>query len=94
MRNFVLSALGAALLLALGTSVAWSQADVSGSVIIVEPNGFPGVCSQPCFTSEKTFEVYLAGNPTTPAGANCPRFGRSTGAQTTSSSALTVAQSV
>ncbi|MEE2665080.1 MAG: hypothetical protein VX681_13265 [Myxococcota bacterium] len=52
--------------LVVGASSANAQADYSGSAIINEPNGFPGVCTQPCFSIEKSFEVYLDGNPSGP----------------------------
>jgi len=51
------------MLLAMSANAA---PDESGSAGLVEPNGFPGVCDQPCFTANKTFEVYLAGNTTGP----------------------------
>ena len=64
-------------LLAAASMVAVAPAalagpDVSGSADIAEPIGFPDVCDQPCFTVRKEFEVYLDGNATVPAGANCP----------------------
>ena len=60
------SALTASLLSMLLAMSANAAPDESGSAGLVEPNGFPGVCDQPCFTANKTFEVYLAGNTTGP----------------------------
>ncbi len=65
--------------LALGVAVAGApahaqedpNADSSGTVVISEDTGFPGVCDQPCYEVEKIFNVYLSGNPDTPAGAGC-----------------------
>ena len=53
-------------------SAATAGPDVAGTVIIDEPNGIGGICAAPCYRIEKAFEVYLDGNPTTPAGPNCP----------------------
>ncbi len=51
--------------------VAQAAPDQSGSSIIDEPNGAPPFCTQPCYSVEKAFEVYLSGNPTVPAGPSC-----------------------
>ena len=40
--------------------------DISDSAIVNEDGGFPGVCDPPCFSVEKTVDVYLAGNATAP----------------------------
>ena len=66
----------AAVLLVLGIGLlaappATAQPDLSGSVTIDEPNGFPGICDAPCFSARKDFEVYLAGNPSAPQA--CPQ---------------------
>jgi len=63
---FALLALLPVFALLVGASSVNAQADHSGSAIIDEPNGFPGVCAQPCFSIEKSFEVYLDGNPSAP----------------------------
>jgi len=52
-----------ATVLALGMApLAGAAPDQSGSVVIAEPNGFPGVCDQPCYTVTKSFEVWLSSN--------------------------------
>jgi len=54
---------------ALGTlyvPAAAAVPDAFGSTQIIEPNGFPGVCNQPCYTVTKTYEVYSATNPDNP----------------------------
>ncbi|MFQ5495870.1 MAG: hypothetical protein ACE5EX_10870, partial [Phycisphaerae bacterium] len=48
--------------------MATAAPDVAGSVAIVEPLGFPGICDQPCYTVSKSFEVYFGGNATNPLG--------------------------
>lgn len=59
--------LGAVLLSVLAFAAgASAQPDLSGSVIISEPNGSPGLCTSPCYAAEKSFEVFLAGNSTSP----------------------------
>ena len=40
--------------------------DLQGKVVIEEPNGFPGVCDQPCYRVSKSFEYWLPGNPDNP----------------------------
>jgi hypothetical protein len=50
----------------LVAATAWADPDISGTRIISEPNGFPGVCDAPCYQVEKAYEVYLDGNPTAP----------------------------
>jgi hypothetical protein len=40
--------------------------DQSGTSIVEEPNGFPGVCDQPCYRVEKSFEYWLPSNPDNP----------------------------
>ena len=47
---------------------AQAAPDFSGSVNIAEPNGFPGICDQPCYTVTKSFEVYFGGNATNHIG--------------------------
>lgn len=71
-RTMVFGTAVALLLVAFGAAPASAVPDESGSADIAEPNGFPGVCDQPCFVARKTFEVFLSGNPDAPAGAACP----------------------
>lgn len=40
--------------------------DVQGSAIIVEQNGFGGICGQPCYRVQKDYEVWLETNPGNP----------------------------
>ena len=40
--------------------------DESGTAIIDEPNGIPGICDQPCYSVTKEYEVWLEGNPDSP----------------------------
>jgi hypothetical protein len=47
-------------------SPAWSGPDYSSSSDLIEPNGFPGVCAQPCYTAGVETEVWLPGNPNNP----------------------------
>jgi hypothetical protein len=54
------------MLMVLGAPEASAQPDVAGSVIIDEPDGFPGICNAPCYRVENQFEVFLDGNPTAP----------------------------
>ena len=61
---FVGFAAGFALVMA--ASAAWAAPDLSGTVIIDEPNGSAGLCNAPCYRIEKSFEVFLDGNPTGP----------------------------
>lgn len=45
---------------------AAAQPDASGSTDFNEPNGFPPICDAPCYTVQKSFEVYLDGNAGAP----------------------------
>ena len=66
-------ALVAGLVLFVGAGAAQAGPDLSGAVSIEEPNGFPGVCAQPCYTVGKSFELWFPGNPDNPlplAGSN------------------------
>lgn len=63
-RTLALAVGLAALLATAGPASA--APDVSGSTDIAEPNGFPGLCTAPCFTARKNFEVFLSGNPDAP----------------------------
>ncbi|MEE2674093.1 MAG: hypothetical protein VX466_09870 [Myxococcota bacterium] len=60
--------LAAALVLATMAVPAPASAgpDESGTSILEEPNGFPGVCDQPCYIVEKSFEYWLPSNPDNP----------------------------
>ena len=40
-------------------SPAWSGPDYASSSDLIEPNGFPGVCSQPCYVAGVETEVWL-----------------------------------
>jgi len=40
--------------------------DFSASSDLIEPNGFPGVCAQPCYIAGVETEVWLPGNPGNP----------------------------
>lgn len=67
----LLLALGLGLLFLAGGSspasaVCVSGADVCGSTVIAEDNGFPPFCLIPCYAVTKTFDVFLAGNPSAP----------------------------
>jgi hypothetical protein len=54
-------------LIGLGiTPAAWSAPDYSGSSDLIEPNGFPGVCDQPCYIAGVETEVWLPTNPDNP----------------------------
>ncbi len=50
----------------VGATTALAAPNDSGSVVIEEPNGFPGVCAQPCYTVTKGFELWLPDNPDNP----------------------------
>ena len=62
----LVAALASILLLAFTSTPAWSGPDYASSSDIVEPNGFPGVCSQPCYTANVETEVWLPTNPDNP----------------------------
>lgn len=64
-RKFLI---GLAMVLAsvVTNSVANAAPDVSGCGTIDEPNGFTGVCGQPCFSVSKCFEVWFPNNPGNP----------------------------
>lgn len=50
-----------------------ASAITSGSVTVDEPNGFPGVCNQPCYTARVDFAVHAFDDPQNPlpfAGSN------------------------
>lgn len=47
-------------------SPAWSGPDYASSSDLIEPNGFPGVCSQPCYVAGVETEVWLPSNPDNP----------------------------
>jgi hypothetical protein len=64
--RFSLLGLAVGLVLGLGASTATAQPDQTGSVVINEDTGFPGVCNAPCFSLQKDFELYLDGNPSGP----------------------------
>jgi len=54
-------------ILGLGIApAAWSAPDYAGSSELVEPNGFPGVCDQPCYIAGVETEVWLPTNPDNP----------------------------
>ncbi len=62
-----------ALVLAIAAAPALAVPDDSGVSTMEEPNGFPGVCDQPCYTVQKEYEYWLPGNPDNPvplAGSN------------------------
>ncbi len=59
----------AGLMLSLCASLASAAPDVAGSTIIDEPNGSVGLCDAPCHRIEKSFEVFLDGNPTSTSQA-------------------------
>jgi hypothetical protein len=59
-------AVAVALAVAVVASPAFAGPDQSGTVLIDEPTGFPGVCDQPCYTVEKSFEYWLPDNPDNP----------------------------
>ena len=63
---FVGLAVGFAVVLA--AQAAWGAPDLSGTVIIDEPNGSFNLCDAPCYRVEKAVEVFLNGNPT---GMDC-----------------------
>jgi hypothetical protein len=50
----------------LVATAAWSAPDYSASSVITEPNGFPGVCAQPCYEAGIETEVWLPSNPNNP----------------------------
>ena len=50
----------------LAAQAAWGAPDLSGTVIIDEPNGSFNLCDAPCYRVEKAVEVFLNGNPTGP----------------------------
>ena len=59
--------LAAAAIGLLAGTPAWSGPDYSASSDIIEPNGFPGVCAQPCYVAGIETEVWLPTNPDNPA---------------------------
>jgi hypothetical protein len=52
--------------LGLVPAAAQAAPDISGTTIVNEDDGFPGVCTAPCFAVQKLAEVWFAGNPTAP----------------------------
>ena len=54
------------LVIFIGASSAQAGPDQFGSATIEEPNGFPGVCDQPCYTVTKSYEVWYPSNPDNP----------------------------
>ena len=52
--------------LGVPSSPAFAGPDQSGTSFLEEPNGFPGVCDQPCYIVEKSFEYWLPDNPDNP----------------------------
>ncbi|MCS5637032.1 MAG: DUF11 domain-containing protein [Myxococcota bacterium] len=59
--------LAAAAIGLLASTAAWSGPDYAASSEITEPNGFPGVCNQPCYVAGIETEVWLPSNPDNPA---------------------------
>ena len=51
----------------LASTPAWSGPDYAASSDMIEPNGFPGVCDQPCYVAGIETEVWLPTNPDNPA---------------------------
>ena len=75
-RHRLIIGLAAALFVVAGAGQAMAQPDpdVMQTATVSEDDGFPGICDAPCFSVEKTVEVYLDGNPSAPgvcpAGTN------------------------
>lgn len=61
-----LRALAAVLLLISTPGVVVAAPIASGSTLIAEDNGFPGVCSAPCFNATLDFEVWAPDDPDNP----------------------------
>ncbi len=64
--RFLLIAAATSVLALFAATATWAAPDVAGTTVVNEDNGFPPTCNQPCFSIEKSFEVYLDGNPTAP----------------------------
>ena len=68
--SLALSALGifvfVGIILSVPVGSALAGPDQSGTSFLEEPNGFPGVCDQPCYIVEKSFEYWLPDNPDNP----------------------------
>ena len=62
-RTSTIISLAGVLLLA---STASAGPDYAGSSDLIEPNGFPGVCNQPCYVAGVETEVWLPSNPDNP----------------------------
>ena len=54
------------LLAATFAAPASAGPDLAGTVLIEEPNGFAGVCDQPCYRVSKSYEYWLPTNPDNP----------------------------
>jgi len=66
-RRRLLNLLSSALIaFAMAAGVAYAGPDETGSVIIDEPNGVPGLCDAPCYSVQKEFEFWLDTNPDNP----------------------------
>ncbi len=64
-RGFV-GLLAALALLAAAPLTAWAAPDLTFVSVVNEDDGFPGVCAAPCFSVQKTADVFFAVNPTGP----------------------------
>lgn len=51
---------------AMVTGIANAGPDETGSSVIAESTGFPGLCDAPCYSVEKSFEFWLHDNPDNP----------------------------
>ena len=58
--------------LCLAAGAANAGPDDSGSAIIHEDAGFPGLCTAPCYSVEKSFEFWLHDNPNNPLVSATP----------------------
>ena len=65
-QKMLLGSATAALLVLGGVGPAAAQPDVSGASVISEDDGFPNVCTAPCYNVDKTVDVYFDGNPSAP----------------------------
>ncbi len=51
---------------AMAAGVAQAGPDETGSAVIDEPTGVPGLCDAPCYSVQKDFEFWLHDNPDNP----------------------------
>ncbi len=57
---------------AMAAGVAQAGPDGSGSAVIDEPNGVPGLCDAPCYSVLKSYEFWLQDNPDNPIVSAIP----------------------